>query len=162
VIEIILATPAYARDAVECSARRGDGNAGYWSWREINGRVCWYVGRPGKPKSELYWRTAPSEPPVQRTERPEKGVESNLAAAPSVTPLPSSEELKARAEEALRALGASRPETEPKPRAVEHIIPPPLPIQQERMAIWKMALIILAIVGAAFALPIITRSIRNG
>lgn len=27
----------------------------YWSWREIDGRQCWYRGAPGKPKSELRW-----------------------------------------------------------------------------------------------------------
>jgi|SRR5215471_21278358 len=39
----------------------------YWSWRLIDGRRCYYVGRADKPKSELHWgvtpvgTTAPSE-----------------------------------------------------------------------------------------------------
>jgi len=27
----------------------------WWSWREIDGRRCFYRGRPGKPKGQLYW-----------------------------------------------------------------------------------------------------------
>jgi hypothetical protein len=45
---------AYA--AVPChSSKDGDG---YWSWREVDGRRCWYPGRPGKPKTELFWQSA--------------------------------------------------------------------------------------------------------
>lgn len=28
----------------------------YWSWREIEGRRCWFVGRATMPKSMLFWR----------------------------------------------------------------------------------------------------------
>jgi hypothetical protein len=46
---------AYA--AAPChTGKDGDG---YWSWREIDGRRCWYRGKPGKPKAELYWQAAP-------------------------------------------------------------------------------------------------------
>ena len=52
---VLLATPAQARDVVECSHEpRPDPR--WWSWREVDGRKCWYVGAPNKPKSELYWR----------------------------------------------------------------------------------------------------------
>ena len=27
----------------------------YWSWREIDGRKCWFEGRASTPKSQLFW-----------------------------------------------------------------------------------------------------------
>jgi hypothetical protein len=43
--------------ALECvSAAPRDSR--YWSWRQIDGRRCWYPGRPGLSKSKLYWPTA--------------------------------------------------------------------------------------------------------
>ena len=38
----------------------------YYSWRVIDGRACWYAGRPGRSKSQLHWaaRTmTTTEPP---------------------------------------------------------------------------------------------------
>ena len=42
--------------AAECMTAPGArvGSA-WWSWREIDGRRCWYLGRPGKSKRELAW-----------------------------------------------------------------------------------------------------------
>jgi hypothetical protein len=53
--------------ALECvSAAPRDSR--YWSWRQIDGRRCWYPGRPGLSKSKLYWPTASSVASVkQRT-----------------------------------------------------------------------------------------------
>jgi hypothetical protein len=40
----------------------------YWSWRQIDGRRCWYPGRPGMSKSKLHWsRARVSTPTKQRT-----------------------------------------------------------------------------------------------
>src|SRR5262245_19991746 len=38
----------------------------WWSWRTIDGRQCWYEGRPGKAKGELFWPSPdpPSTPIV--------------------------------------------------------------------------------------------------
>jgi hypothetical protein len=33
----------------------------YWSWREIDGRRCYYEGRITLPKSELHWGDAPAK-----------------------------------------------------------------------------------------------------
>jgi hypothetical protein len=39
----------------------------YWSWREIEGRRCWFVGRATIPKAMLYWRReSGSANPVDR------------------------------------------------------------------------------------------------
>jgi hypothetical protein len=167
-ILLLLSTSAHARDVVECSARRGDGHAGYWSWREIDGCVCWYVGRPGKPKSELYWpAVAPESGSGNRASKAEQPGSIRVAprppsAAPAqeevvtepdkTTPAPSTEEqttpvLKI---ETLQAYGQEQL------REREQSIPPPpqLPVQRERMPIWMLVLVVLSIVGAASLLPI--------
>ena len=41
--------------AVECSAARGSHTQGYWSWRLIDGRKCWYPGKTMISKSLLQW-----------------------------------------------------------------------------------------------------------
>jgi hypothetical protein len=61
-----------------CSATAGAGS--YWSWRLIDGRKCWYEGKPMLSKAQLEWpaeaarapaRTeeADAEPPSLRTEQ---------------------------------------------------------------------------------------------
>jgi hypothetical protein len=37
----------------QCSATQG--SRGYWSWRLIDGRKCWYEGKPMLSKSLLEW-----------------------------------------------------------------------------------------------------------
>lgn len=74
---LLVADLAHGRDVVECSDERGGGNAGYWSWRELEGRKCWYVGRPGKPKTELYWgRSIPLRTSV-KARRPQADAEAS-------------------------------------------------------------------------------------
>lgn len=73
---IVILSISYARSAelLECSSRkRGDG---YWSWREVDGRRCWYPGRPGKSKTELHWSRMPTPQDARpvRVERPEANV----------------------------------------------------------------------------------------
>jgi hypothetical protein len=36
-----------------CQASPGSG--GYWTWRLIDGRKCWYEGKPGMSKDNLRW-----------------------------------------------------------------------------------------------------------
>src|SRR5499427_4509870 len=74
-------------DLVECEPQRVTGDGHYWAYRTIDGRECWYPGRPGKPKNELYWgrgttpsarqtvdqpgtETVPSEPPSRLVAAP--------------------------------------------------------------------------------------------
>ncbi|MEH2551523.1 hypothetical protein V1283_008168 [Bradyrhizobium sp. AZCC 2262] len=41
--------------AVECSVARPSNPQGYWSWRLIDGRKCWYAGKTMISKSLLQW-----------------------------------------------------------------------------------------------------------
>jgi hypothetical protein len=41
--------------AVECSVARPSHPQGYWSWRLIDGRKCWYPGKTMVSKSVLQW-----------------------------------------------------------------------------------------------------------
>src|SRR5262245_55789859 len=78
---------ARGSDRVECEPQRVTGDGHYWAYRTIDGRECWYPGRPGKPKNELYWgrgttpsarqtvdqpgtETVPSEPPSRLVAAP--------------------------------------------------------------------------------------------
>jgi hypothetical protein len=54
---------------IECQARKPSKAREWWSFREIEGRNCWYAGRPGKPKSELYWPSKSSPRSVEREEQ---------------------------------------------------------------------------------------------
>ncbi|MEH2612915.1 hypothetical protein [Bradyrhizobium sp. AZCC 1693] len=48
--------------AMECSVARPSNATGYWSWRLIDGRKCWYAGKTMISKSLLQW---PAKPSVQ-------------------------------------------------------------------------------------------------
>ncbi|WP_249790826.1 hypothetical protein [Bradyrhizobium sp. SRL28] len=41
--------------AMECSVARPSSAHGYWSWRLIDGRKCWYAGKTMVSKSQLQW-----------------------------------------------------------------------------------------------------------
>src|SRR5579859_3371242 len=56
-LSLIAIPPAQAKQA--CSAAAG--SSGYWSWRMIDGRKCWYQGKPMLAKSSLEW---PAETPA--------------------------------------------------------------------------------------------------
>src|SRR5215471_16482480 len=91
---------ARGSDLVECEPQRVTDDGRHWAYRIIDGRECWYPGRPGKPKNELYWGrgTTPSarqtvDQPEPETEAPEPETEavpseppSRLVAAPPETP----------------------------------------------------------------------------
>jgi hypothetical protein len=51
----------------QCSRAPSDRH-GYWSWRFIDGRKCWYEGRPMLSKSSLKWRAPVSAQPKSRGE----------------------------------------------------------------------------------------------
>ena len=55
-------TPAQAK---QCSTERPPNARSYWSYRLIDGRKCWYEGKPMLSKSMLHWlpaRTAQADP----------------------------------------------------------------------------------------------------
>src|SRR5262245_60785756 len=85
-------------DLVECEPQRVTDDGRHWAYRIIDGRECWYPGRPGKPKNELYWgretvpsarqtvdqpeaetETVPSEPPSRLVVRRREDVEAAFA-----------------------------------------------------------------------------------
>ena len=82
-------------DRVECEPQRVTGDGHYWAYRIIDGRECWYPGRPGKPKNELYWGRGTTPSARQTVDQPEAEAEtetvpseppSRLVAAPPEKP----------------------------------------------------------------------------
>src|SRR6185295_11967839 len=57
--------------ATQCSTERPSNARTYWSYRLIDGRKCWYEGRPMISKSLLHW---PSSRTAQASARPEPAV----------------------------------------------------------------------------------------
>jgi hypothetical protein len=68
VVVFFSATPSQAK---ECSAERPANARTYWSYRLIDGRKCWYEGRPMISKSLLRW---PASRTAQASQRPEPAV----------------------------------------------------------------------------------------
>src|ERR1700756_1445049 len=65
---------------------------GFWSWRLIDGRKCWYEGKPGLSKSLLEWPAQASvqtasdgEPASSPTERPSNPLDSQAWAPTAET-----------------------------------------------------------------------------
>ena len=54
-IAVLLPTGGANAKAVECSVARPSHPQGYWSWRLIDGRKCWYPGKTMISKSQLQW-----------------------------------------------------------------------------------------------------------
>ena len=54
-ISSALSDVARGRDLIECEPQRVTGDGRHWAYRIVDGRECWYPGRPGKPKNELFW-----------------------------------------------------------------------------------------------------------
>ena len=80
-------------DLVECEPQRVTDDGRHWAYRIIDGRECWYPGRPGKPKNELYWVRGTTPSARQTVDQPEAETEtvpseppSRLVAAPPEKP----------------------------------------------------------------------------
>jgi hypothetical protein len=111
---------AHGNDLVECEPQRVTGDGRHWAYRIIDGRECWYPGRPGKPKNELFWDRGitpsarqPLDQPEAETEPPEPPPQ--LAAAPPEkpqTPEPMPEEWRPTAADQLLAFTCCWPELE--------------------------------------------------
>src|SRR6201987_6213994 len=52
----------------QCSAAMPTTPHGYWSWRLIDGRKCWYEGKPMLSKSSLEWSARPAIKPDSEEE----------------------------------------------------------------------------------------------
>ena len=111
--------------AIEC--RSSKGGDGYWSWRLIDGKKCWYAGQRMIDKSKLYWTTdldkraaAPSR--IIDTTAPPPAAE---APNPPEIDLPTAlqiqaEKLRIEAQR-VQTVAFFKPEPEPEP-------PVPLPL----------------------------------
>src|SRR5262249_54731078 len=107
-------------DLVECEPQRVTGDGRHWAYRIVDGRECWYPGRPGKPKNELFWGHAttpsarqPVDQPEAETEPPESP--SRLVAAPPEKPKTTDampEEWRTTAADQLLAFTCCWPELE--------------------------------------------------
>jgi hypothetical protein len=121
-------------DLVECEPQRVTGDGRYWAYRIVDGRECWYPGRPGKPKNELFWR--------QTVDQPEAETESPLASAPpekSETTEAMPEEWRPAVADQLRAFTCCWPELEepaPLPQSTPEGVQPPA---------WPLALLPLGL-----------------
>ena len=61
--------------AIECMDKPGDPKSGWYAWREIDGRRCWFKKTGGMPaKSELHWpaKVEREPPPAQASPAPQK------------------------------------------------------------------------------------------
>jgi hypothetical protein len=87
---------ASAASAIECTPEMPTTRSGYWSWRIIDGKRCWYPGRPGMEKANLQWPKSASTPPpvdtknqVSREAHPDQlSPEAYSAKAQSYSPTP--------------------------------------------------------------------------
>jgi hypothetical protein len=69
-IAALMSIGAPAAHAVDCSAARPSNAQGYWSWRQIDGRKCWYLGKTMISKTLLRWPAAAPAAPVQAQAKP--------------------------------------------------------------------------------------------
>ena len=54
-IAVLMPTGGANAKAVECNVARPSNADAHWSWRLIDGRKCWYVGKTMISKSLLQW-----------------------------------------------------------------------------------------------------------
>jgi len=54
-IAVLMPTGEANAKALECGVARPSSAQGYWSWRLIDGRKCWYAGKTMISKSLLQW-----------------------------------------------------------------------------------------------------------
>jgi hypothetical protein len=160
---------ARGADRVECEPQRVTGDGRYWAYRIVDGRECWYPGRPGKPKNELFWgrgitpsarqpvdqpeaETEPSEPPSRFVSAPPEQPESAPPEQPETTEaMP--KQWRASAADQLLAFTCCWPELEepaplPKPTSElgpELEEPAPLPKPTSEPPAWPLALLPLGL-----------------
>jgi hypothetical protein len=145
---------AHGNDLVECEPQRVTGDGRHWAWRIVDGRECWYPGRPGKPKSELFWDRGISPSARQPLDQPEAGTQpsepsSRLVAAPPEKPQTTEampEQWRATAADQLLAFTCCWPELEepaPLPQQIQE--PAPLPQQTPEPPAWPLVLLPLGL-----------------
>jgi len=127
VIAVLLALTTSAA-AIECRSAPPKPAKEYWSWRQIDGRQCWYAGQPGLDKAKLHWATNGVPP------RPEpKPVAPPPVEAPLPAPAPPPQERTAAAPEPEPIATSGKGDRQPLTvdyavveQADAIVIPPPL------------------------------------
>ena len=74
--------------AIDCHAKRGAGHP--WAYRQVDGKRCWYNGRPGVNKKLLRWAKAQSPPKSEHTTTEgQRPIEDSVPVEwPQLPPLP--------------------------------------------------------------------------
>ncbi len=104
------ATPAQAK---QCSTERPSNAQSYWSYRLIDGRKCWYEGKPGFSKSLLHWSAAQTEKTQTEKKNSRREPDTSPAGAASkYNPLDA------------QASFTSNPDAQPKPETADRIASP--------------------------------------
>jgi hypothetical protein len=70
---------APAAQAIQCSATPSSSQQGYWFWRQIDGRKCWYVGKAMVSKSLLHWPAGAAEKTASNATKPARVTEKHNA-----------------------------------------------------------------------------------
>ncbi len=110
-LAIALFCSAAPAEAKQChSARPSDAQA-YWSYRLIDGRKCWYEGRPGFSKALLRWPAAQAD----KKKSPSEPDARPAGASGKVNPLD--------AQASITASPDAQPNARPEP--ADRIAPPP-------------------------------------
>jgi len=89
-------------DLVECEPQRVTGDGQHWAYRIVDGRECWYPGRPGKPKNELLWHRGTALPAEQTMDQTETETETETEPSEPPSRLEAAPPQKSEATEALR------------------------------------------------------------
>jgi hypothetical protein len=85
----------------QCSASMPSNPHGYWSWRMIDGRKCWYEGKPMLSKSSLEWN-------AQTADHPSSSNEELASALTKTSSDPLDAQAKAKDSETFDALWRAR------------------------------------------------------
>jgi hypothetical protein len=139
-------------DLVECEPQQVTGDGRHWAYRIVDGRECWYPGRPGKPKNELFWDRGITPSARQSVEQPQPETEpaqppSQLAAAPPGQPQtsePMPEEWRATPADQLLAFSCCWPELEEPslpPQSTSEGAQPSVSPEEGRPPAWPLALL---------------------
>jgi len=143
-------------DLVECEPQRVTGDGRYWAYSIVDGRECWYPGRPGKPKNELFWDHGITPPARQPVDQPEAATEpseppSNFVGAPPEQPETTEavpEQWRATAADQLLAFTCCWPELEESPLPPQTMSEggqPPISPEEGRPPTWPLALLPLGL-----------------
>ena len=84
---LLISSAADAR--IACESAKPRGAHAYYSWREIDGHRCWYVGHRSLSKAALYWPRDAERSDPRSQSLPVPAVPISVAPVPAVSrPVP--------------------------------------------------------------------------